>query len=480
MIVCKRCGNHNPVGDSFCASCGAFLEWEGEQVVGDTADTVVGPTVLPPPQLGLVTRIKNAVIGEGSSSDQPSQAGPPGQAPPVQYGMQPPPPGVGSRPPQPFQGGGGFLPPPKSAQGAATPRSPATGFGQSPQHASNPALSSLVAKPVAQAETSARTPQVSSPNLRPPQQAGEPTTIGDRQPGAQMPSTAAVRPKPQSMQPPSREINPGDLVCGSCGEGNAPERKFCRRCGTSLAEIVPVKLSWRRRRANAKAAKAPGFEAGDRPMRVGGKGGGVAKGARQAKGGLLGNLAKVGKVLAILAVLGIGGGMLIPSVRGTMTSKASEAINFVKRKIHPQFVQISPDKTLVTASSAAPGHDAAFVADGVKNDSWIAAPDSQTATVTVVFKQESLSKVLITPGDQSAPASFKGQPRPKDLFVSAVDSTGKIVGSRQMTLADSQAPQAFSFGAKNVVSISFTVQSCYPDPALKVCAISEIEFFKQK
>jgi ribosomal protein L40E len=32
-IICKRCGAHAAVDESFCGSCGAFLEWEGERVV---------------------------------------------------------------------------------------------------------------------------------------------------------------------------------------------------------------------------------------------------------------------------------------------------------------------------------------------------------------------------------------------------------------------------------------------------------------
>ncbi len=33
MIVCKKCGTQNAEVDSFCGSCGAFLEWTGERVV---------------------------------------------------------------------------------------------------------------------------------------------------------------------------------------------------------------------------------------------------------------------------------------------------------------------------------------------------------------------------------------------------------------------------------------------------------------
>ena len=30
MIVCKQCGHHNEDSDTFCGSCGKFLEWTGE------------------------------------------------------------------------------------------------------------------------------------------------------------------------------------------------------------------------------------------------------------------------------------------------------------------------------------------------------------------------------------------------------------------------------------------------------------------
>ena len=32
MIVCNQCGFQNMDDDSFCGSCGGFLEWTGEKV----------------------------------------------------------------------------------------------------------------------------------------------------------------------------------------------------------------------------------------------------------------------------------------------------------------------------------------------------------------------------------------------------------------------------------------------------------------
>ena len=39
---------------------------------------------------------------------------------------------------------------------------------------------------------------------------------------------------------PSRTALPGDLACEECGEVNPPDRRFCRRCGASLASAVPA------------------------------------------------------------------------------------------------------------------------------------------------------------------------------------------------------------------------------------------------
>jgi hypothetical protein len=66
---------------------------------------------------------------------------------------------------------------------------------------------------------------------------------------------------------PSRRLQPGDLVCGECGEGNAPVRKFCSRCGSSLAQAEVVKLKWWQKLFPKRKQKV--LEAGQRPGREG-------------------------------------------------------------------------------------------------------------------------------------------------------------------------------------------------------------------
>lgn len=413
MIVCKRCGNHNPPGDDFCGSCGAFLEWEGEQIVTEEPLAAAPAAPLPPPT--LIERIKHAVSG-----------GPDHEA----------------------VGDGVTLAPPSGPGAARTPG------------AALPAPDSI------ERSMAARLP-------------GE-----VEQPAARAPEAAVARPKPKVTQPATRQVQPGDLVCGSCGEPNTPPRKFCRRCGTSLAEVVAVKRKWwqRRKSSAAGASNAAGVPAGTRPgASAGQRGRGVGKGARAAKGATLGGLGRARRIVALLAILGIGAGMAIPSWRSAITDKASDTLNWVKRKINPQFAQVSPDPALTAASSSVAGHEAAMVADGASNTFWLADPGDPAATATVTFTPATkLSNLLITPGDQEKKENFKAQPRPKDLFVEAFDRDGKSVKTAQLALEDKIDPQKFGFSAKDVATVRITVQSCFPDPSLRVCPITEIEFFKQK
>ena len=49
---------------------------------------------------------------------------------------------------------------------------------------------------------------------------------------------------PVMTAPPTRRLQPDDLICGDCGEGNAPTRRFCSRCGASLQTATVVPTPW--------------------------------------------------------------------------------------------------------------------------------------------------------------------------------------------------------------------------------------------
>jgi len=69
------------------------------------------------------------------------------------------------------------------------------------------------------------------------------------QPVAVQPAVPLERPKPAPVPRPSRAVE-GAIYCGACGDANAPERRFCRRCGAVLdlpTAVVAVRLPWWKR-----------------------------------------------------------------------------------------------------------------------------------------------------------------------------------------------------------------------------------------
>ena len=78
MIVCKQCAFQNLDDDSFCGSCGSFLEWTGEQVVAPAARPrarAAGRTEAEPAQPGPdgagTRRARAGRGGEGRSRRSP-------------------------------------------------------------------------------------------------------------------------------------------------------------------------------------------------------------------------------------------------------------------------------------------------------------------------------------------------------------------------------------------------------------------------
>ena len=64
MIVCKNCGHQNEDNDTFCGSCGKFLEWTGERVVVAEPEPPPPPPPAPEPEpahVGFIDRVKQAV-----------------------------------------------------------------------------------------------------------------------------------------------------------------------------------------------------------------------------------------------------------------------------------------------------------------------------------------------------------------------------------------------------------------------------------
>ena len=207
MIVCKKCGNQNPDGETFCLSCHSFLEWSGEKIVEAPPPPPPPPPPAPEPEPAFVERVKQAV-----GLDKPKVETAPSS------------PRVDGPPPA-------SIPPPTSE-----PSTYASG---------------------------AQAPPTGAPPAPPPQ---PPAQV----PAAVLPQAVAPGPE-RPRQAPRNEVattpryRPGDLICGRCGAGNSPERHFCQRCGANLAAAVVVKQPWWRRFFPARTAPAAGTRPREAP-----------------------------------------------------------------------------------------------------------------------------------------------------------------------------------------------------------------------
>jgi hypothetical protein len=365
---------------------------------------------------------------EVAASAAPAVEPPPVAPPPVQ-----PPPATPAPPVQP----------PAQRPGPAQPaaRKPAT--------AAVPVAAAVVATPP-------------PPPLPPPDQpaARKPEAV---KPGPERPR-AAARPAQQETPPP----NPGDLVCGNCGIGNDPARKFCRRCGQSLATAtiaVAPRIPWYRRIfGGGRTARAAA--AGERPksMRKDGKTGGGIR---------IGRLFSTGFQVILLAVVigAVAGYLLVPGFKDAVNG----AISSVREMVSPPADPVSTAGKATGPSSK--DHPAQLAFDGTT--AYWAAPfvDGQPPTIQAVFSPSAdVSKVLVTAG---APGeSFKALARPRDVTFEFLDDGGTVIASKAYELKDVATAQPFDVGAKGAAKVRLTVRSVYlAEKANAPVAITEIEFF---
>lgn len=134
-----------------------------------------------------------------------------------------------------------------------------------------------------------------------------------------VPQRAAPRVAPVTKTKPTRRLQAGDLICGQCGEGNPPTRKFCSRCGEELSSAEVVKTPWYRKLLGRKRKV---MEAGARPGQPGAK----KSRSGSAKGFF-------GKAVRLLGLFTMGMALLtvfLPSVREPVDRALGNPIEKVK------------------------------------------------------------------------------------------------------------------------------------------------------
>jgi len=442
VIVCKQCGHHNEDSDTFCGSCGKFLEWTGERVViAQPEPEPAAPEPQPEPaKLGLIDRVKHAV-GIEEAAVQPSVPVEPEPvvAPPIVRAV----PVTSSAPTLPSPRGGGDVLSPAPATSVAPPI-----VAMAPAPA--PVLAGVGA-PVAAAPTPA-----------PVAPADEPIS---RRPISVAPTTARPRSAPRTLEAPTRR-HPGDLICGQCGEGNDPVRHFCRRCGNSLDEALAVRLPWYRRFFN-KVFGVRTREAGWRPHRVG----------PPNVMGLVWRIIRL--AIVALIVVGVLAFLLVPSFHNVVVDRVTSAVTAIRKAVHPNYDPVTPIGA--SASTAIAGHPPMLAIDRYSNTYWAALPGDRAPVLVIRFSgPQDLAEIGFRSGASgTAPAdAFLAQPRPH--VVHLVFSNGYAT---DLTLKDQDATQP-QFNAledgkvKQVTFVEIHIQSVYAPAgaAASSVAITEVEF----
>ena len=421
MIVCKQCGHHNEDSDTFCGSCGKFLEWTGERVaVAQPEPEPPAPEPEPEPaRLGLIDRVKQAV-GLEETAPQPSA-------------------------------------PPDADRVAPTPAVRDVALTSAAPSTLSPTLPSATPAPVTAPEPAFA--GVGAPSSKPDAPAAQTDEPVSRLPTSVAPAVTRPRPGPR-VEPPTRR-QPGDLICGQCGEGNDPVRHFCRRCGNSLDEALVVRLPWYRRFLN-RVFGVRTREAGWRPHRVG-------------PPNVMGMVWRIVR-LAIVAIIVVGllAFLLIPSFHTLVVDRATTAFTTVRKVVHPNYDPIYPIGA--SATTAIAGHPPTLAIDRFTNTYWAALPSDHAPTLVLRFAgPQDLAEIGLTSGASgTAPADqFLAQPRPHLVHLVFSDGT-----AQDLTLTDSEKAQFFAVSAKQVTFVEIYVQSVWQTataPPSSV-AITEVEF----
>jgi hypothetical protein len=286
----------------------------------------------------------------------------------------------------------------------------------------------------------------------------------------QAPQVARARAVAVTKTKSTRRLQPGDAICGNCGEGNIPTRKFCSRCGESLVEAERVKLPWWRRllrrilpRRGPKVVKLkPGQD---------GKPGSAPVHREFSLKHTLGQFYRKARlVIALAAVLcGILYGAYPPfrnAINGAVSSTKTKLSNDIGDDLSP----VHPDA--VTANAQDPGHAPGLASDEFTN-TWWEAPwtNSPEPTLTMTFAHPvTLRKLILYNG---ANGSYIANGRPTSLHLVFSNPESFTISPQ-----DTSSPQTFSISHADLIkSVQFQVTAVYQGSTNDDVAITEIELF---
>ncbi|KQO96754.1 zinc ribbon domain-containing protein [Leifsonia sp. Leaf264] len=436
-LICPECGARNTPDDDFCGECGAYLAWDQatDGAAGGTArelppdffddePPVAGPERAEDesePEVPVVDgRTESPVEAPQEAKVSLVPAGPPETAPRTA-------PGGEDRP--------------ATREPASEPEVPPADAGTEPAVDDAPAG----VPPVEDArseeppdEDAARTPASPDPQRAEAAQPAPVPPAEARQPAASQP--AAAPRKPQRPQVRAEDApKPGDVVCPTCGAGNAPGRNYCRRCATQLTATQ-----------NRSLDPSAQPKAGARP---------VAKRSRVRP-------AFVVVPILLLVLLGVGW-----LSRDWLASAAASVIDKVAASTPVRPVSVA-------ASSSADGRGPELAFDGFSNTSWAPGPagagagEFLEATFAKPFR---LVYLQMIPGASSKPADFLADGRPDTMLLTMTLADGSTV-EKTVTVADKPGNQQFDVGIDDVSAVRFTIGTGHGVTDATRVAVAEVEF----
>jgi len=288
--------------------------------------------------------------------------------------------------------------------------------------------------------------------------AEEPVQTVASQPAPVQPSEGR---RPMSTGAPQatalRRPAPGDLICGQCGTGNSPVRRYCGLCGASLKDTVAVAQPWWRRWIPRRKAKE--LKAGTRP-------------ASHRKSGWTRQVGRAVRwaIAAVALVSGVLYGVHLP-----FRQAVNDQVLTWKRDVEGIFVtRLNPVRpTGVTATVELPDHAANLVGDNAFNTYWAAPVDQgETALVLTFDHPVDLRKAIVRVGIEK---EFQSAHRPQKWHL--VYSTGKTF---DVDLADTPDPQEVALdGGAGSTSVEIHIVALNRSLQGTDVAISEIEFFER-
>lgn len=443
MIVCTSCGTRNEDGESFCGECGSYLEWAGERLAE------------PEPQAAAEPEPQPAPVEQAPAMSAPAEPTVPApvertaaavDAPPARHAAD----AVAESPVAEPPVAVAATPPVAAAAPLVVPLAPAAPEDHAPPVGSD-AIGTRRPGTVAEGGPVG----VAGPAIAAgigPVPPGAPS-----QPKAVRPGAAAPKPRRRELPPEERAPAPGETICGSCGAGNAPTRKFCRRCGTDLTDaVVAARPSWWRRLFAGRQHSAP--VAGARPK-------------YRRKRSYRGPIWLVG-VLVVLAAAAV-------ATRPYWSGASNSVLDRVKgtKAVNP---------IALAASSAAKGHPASAVNDGAPNVYWAPAAvgpkavgQSVTATFAAPFR---LVYLRVFDGASDQLKDYLAASSVQEVDVTLAQQGGGHVVKR-FTLADKPGSQDLHVAVDNVTGVTFTIDSIYTHDqagASAPVALGELEFLARK